>query len=110
MQESALKNLEICVILNIIAAVCGFLKDLLSLLQLTPGLYEFKVIVDGQNAHGEGYVNVTVKPGMFPSPSPVSIAPSAGFSRRWRFNFKGLKFSFLFGNMFTYRAIASSVE
>ena len=71
MQESALKNLEICVILNIIAAVCGFLKDLLSLLQLTPGLYEFKVIVDGQNAHGEGYVNVTVKPGMFPSPSPA---------------------------------------
>lgn len=28
MQESALKNLEIYVILNIIAAVCGFLKDL----------------------------------------------------------------------------------
>lgn len=30
--------------------------------QLTVGLYEFKVIVDGENAHGEGYVNVTVNP------------------------------------------------
>lgn len=27
------------------------------------GLYEFEVIVDGDGAHGEGYVNVTVKPG-----------------------------------------------
>ncbi|GAB1288930.1 Dyslexia-associated protein KIAA0319-like protein [Apodemus speciosus] len=34
----------------------------LQLSKLTPGLYEFKVIVDGQNAHGEGYVNVTVHP------------------------------------------------
>lgn len=32
--------------------------------QLTVGLYEFNVIVDGDNAHGEGMVNVTVKPGM----------------------------------------------
>ena len=26
------------------------------------GLYEFEVTVDGEGAHGEGYVNVTVKP------------------------------------------------
>lgn len=31
--------------------------------QLTVGLYEFEVIVEGDGAHGEGYVNVTVKPG-----------------------------------------------
>lgn len=31
--------------------------------QLTVGLYEFEVIVNGDGAHGEGYVNVTVKPG-----------------------------------------------
>ncbi|XP_058409632.1 dyslexia-associated protein KIAA0319-like protein homolog isoform X3 [Diceros bicornis minor] len=37
-------------------------SQILKLSKLTPGLYEFKVIVDGQNAHGEGYVNVTVKP------------------------------------------------
>lgn len=90
------------------AAVCGCLKDLLSLLQLTPGLYEFKVIVDGQNAHGEGYVNVTVKPGMLPSPGHVSTAPSAGFPRRWRFDVRGFKFSFFFCNIFTYWAIPSS--
>lgn len=35
--------------------------------QLTLGLYEFKVIVNGDNAHGEGMVNVTVKPGMLSS-------------------------------------------
>lgn len=52
---------DICVILHRIAVLCGCL---LSLPQLTPGLYEFRVIVDGQNTHGEGYVNVTVKPGM----------------------------------------------
>lgn len=34
-------------------------------LQLTVGLYEFKVVVDGENAHGEGYVNVTVNPSEF---------------------------------------------
>lgn len=33
--------------------------------QLTVGLYEFKVVVDGENAHGEGYVNVTVNPSEF---------------------------------------------
>lgn len=37
--------------------------SLLSLAQLTVGLYEFEVEVDGEGAHGEGYVNVTVKPG-----------------------------------------------
>lgn len=31
--------------------------------QLTVGLYEFEVTVDGEGAYGEGYVNVTVKPG-----------------------------------------------
>lgn len=31
--------------------------------QLTVGLYEFGVTVDEDGAHGEGYVNVTVKPG-----------------------------------------------
>lgn len=31
--------------------------------QLTVGFYEFEVLVDGVGAHGEGYVNVTVKPG-----------------------------------------------
>lgn len=31
--------------------------------KLTVGLYEFEVAVDGEGAHGEGYVNVTVKPG-----------------------------------------------
>ena len=35
----------------------------LSLSQLTVGLYEFEVTVDGEGALGEGYVNVTVKPG-----------------------------------------------
>lgn len=37
----------------------------LALSQLTVGLYEFVVTVDGEGAHGEGYVNVTVKPGGF---------------------------------------------
>ncbi|XP_052492869.1 dyslexia-associated protein KIAA0319-like protein homolog isoform X2 [Budorcas taxicolor] len=41
--------------------------------ELTPGLYEFKVIVDGQNAHGEGYVNVTVKPEPRKNRPPVAI-------------------------------------
>ncbi|XP_077446606.1 dyslexia-associated protein KIAA0319-like protein [Stigmatopora argus] len=34
----------------------------LKLSKLTVGLYEFEVTVDGGGAHGEGYVNVTVKP------------------------------------------------
>lgn len=71
-----MESSDICVILHRIAALCGCLKDLLSLLQLTPGLYEFKVIVDGQNAHGEGYVNVTVKPGMsFPALAESPLLP-----------------------------------
>lgn len=36
---------------------------LLLFCQLTVGLYEFEVTVDGEGAHGKGYVNVTVKPG-----------------------------------------------
>lgn len=39
---------------------------LTSFSQLTLGLYEFEVTVDGDGAHGEGYVNVTVKPGGHP--------------------------------------------
>lgn len=31
--------------------------------QLTVGLYEFEVMVEGEGAHRKGYVNVTVKPG-----------------------------------------------
>ena len=37
--------------------------DSFSFSQLTVGLYEFEVMVNGDGAHGEGYVNVTVKPG-----------------------------------------------
>ncbi|XP_015245249.1 PREDICTED: uncharacterized protein LOC107094247 [Cyprinodon variegatus] len=33
------------------------------LLQLTVGLYEFEVTVEGEGARGRGYVNVTVRPG-----------------------------------------------
>ncbi|MEE6484249.1 hypothetical protein FKM82_013811 [Ascaphus truei] len=35
-------------------------SQVLKLSKLTAGLYEFKVIVDGENAHGAGFVNVTV--------------------------------------------------
>ncbi|XP_006867584.1 PREDICTED: dyslexia-associated protein KIAA0319-like protein homolog [Chrysochloris asiatica] len=45
----------------------------LKLSKLTPGLYKFKVIVDGQNTHGEGYVNVTVKPEPRKNQPPVAI-------------------------------------
>uniref|UniRef100_A0A8C8D2Q8 PKD domain-containing protein n=1 Tax=Oncorhynchus tshawytscha TaxID=74940 RepID=A0A8C8D2Q8_ONCTS len=38
-------------------------SETLKLSKLTVGLYEFEVTVDGDGAHGEGYVNVTVKPG-----------------------------------------------
>lgn len=31
--------------------------------QLSVGLYAFKVVVSGENAFGEGFVNVTVEPG-----------------------------------------------
>ncbi|KAM9106900.1 dyslexia-associated protein KIAA0319-like protein homolog isoform 3-T4 [Megaptera novaeangliae] len=48
-------------------------SQILKLSKLTPGLYEFKVIVDGQNAHGEGYVNVTVKPEPRKNRPPVAI-------------------------------------
>lgn len=48
-------------------------SQILKLSKLTPGLYEFKVIVDGQNAHGEGYVNVTVKPEPRKNQPPVAI-------------------------------------
>uniref|UniRef100_A0AAA9TDD4 KIAA0319 like n=1 Tax=Bos taurus TaxID=9913 RepID=A0AAA9TDD4_BOVIN len=48
-------------------------SKILKLSKLTPGLYEFKVIVDGQNAHGEGYVNVTVKPEPRKNRPPVAI-------------------------------------
>ncbi|NWY47673.1 K319L protein, partial [Sylvia atricapilla] len=45
----------------------------LKLSKLTVGLYEFKVVVDGENAHGEGYVNVTVKPKPRVNQPPVAI-------------------------------------
>ncbi|XP_029418981.1 dyslexia-associated protein KIAA0319-like protein homolog isoform X2 [Nannospalax galili] len=48
-------------------------SQILKLSKLTPGLYEFKVIVDGQNAHGEGYVNVTVKPEPRKNRPPIAI-------------------------------------
>lgn len=46
---------------------------ILKLSKLTPGLYEFKVIVGGQSSHGEGYVNVTVKPEPRKNRPPVAI-------------------------------------
>lgn len=45
----------------------------LKLSKLTVGLYEFKVVVDGENAHGEGYVNVTVNPKPRVNRPPVAI-------------------------------------
>ncbi|NXJ08448.1 K319L protein, partial [Odontophorus gujanensis] len=45
----------------------------LKLSKLTVGLYEFKVVVDGENAHGEGYVNVTVNPKPRVNKPPVAI-------------------------------------
>ncbi|NXT10322.1 K319L protein, partial [Prunella fulvescens] len=45
----------------------------LTLSKLTVGLYEFKVVVDGENAHGEGYVNVTVNPKPRVNQPPVAI-------------------------------------
>ncbi|XP_010132663.1 PREDICTED: dyslexia-associated protein KIAA0319-like protein, partial [Buceros rhinoceros silvestris] len=45
----------------------------LTLSKLTVGLYEFKVVVDGENAHGEGYVNVTVNPKPRVNRPPVAI-------------------------------------
>ncbi|XP_071355370.1 dyslexia-associated protein KIAA0319-like protein isoform X1 [Trachinotus anak] len=45
----------------------------LKLSKLTVGLYEFEVTVDGEGAHGEGYVNVTVKPEPRVNKPPVAI-------------------------------------
>ncbi|NWQ81748.1 K319L protein, partial [Columbina picui] len=45
----------------------------LKLSKLTVGLYEFKVVVDGENARGEGYVNVTVNPKPRVNQPPVAI-------------------------------------
>ncbi|NWX89907.1 K319L protein, partial [Nothoprocta pentlandii] len=51
----------------------GKRSHILKLSKLTVGLYEFKVIVDGENAHGEGYVNVTVNPKPRVNQPPVAI-------------------------------------
>ncbi|NXU60706.1 K319L protein, partial [Horornis vulcanius] len=48
-------------------------SQILKLSKLTVGLYEFKVVVDGENAHGEGYVNVTVNPKPRVNQPPVAI-------------------------------------
>ncbi|KAH0631123.1 hypothetical protein JD844_005255 [Phrynosoma platyrhinos] len=48
-------------------------SQILKLSKLTVGLYEFNVIVDGDNAHGEGMVNVTVKPEPRVNQPPVAI-------------------------------------
>ncbi|KAG7501207.1 dyslexia-associated protein [Solea senegalensis] len=45
----------------------------LKLSKLTVGLYEFEVMVDGGGAHGEGFVNVTVKPEPRVNKPPVAI-------------------------------------
>lgn len=45
----------------------------LKLSKLTVGHYEFEVIVDGKGAHGEGYVNVTVKPEPRVNKPPVAV-------------------------------------
>ncbi|XP_054855230.1 dyslexia-associated protein KIAA0319-like protein homolog isoform X2 [Eublepharis macularius] len=48
-------------------------SQILKLSKLTVGLYEFKVIVEGDNAYGEGRVNVTVKPEPRVNQPPVAI-------------------------------------
>ncbi|XP_031730670.1 dyslexia-associated protein KIAA0319-like protein [Anarrhichthys ocellatus] len=45
----------------------------LKLSKLTVGLYAFEVMVDGEGAHGEGYVNVTVKPEPRVNKPPVAV-------------------------------------
>lgn len=45
----------------------------LKLSKLTIGLYEFEVTVDGENAHGEGFVNVTVNPVPRVNQPPVAV-------------------------------------
>ncbi|NXI35030.1 K0319 protein, partial [Galbula dea] len=46
----------------------------LKLSHLSVGLYAFKVTVSGENAFGEGFVNVTVKPALRVNQLPVAIA------------------------------------
>ncbi|NWS58535.1 K0319 protein, partial [Chunga burmeisteri] len=46
----------------------------LKLSHLSVGLYAFKVTVSGENAFGEGFVNVTVKPAVRINQPPVAIA------------------------------------
>ncbi|NXL70501.1 K319L protein, partial [Leptocoma aspasia] len=53
--------------------MAGKHSQTLRLSKLTVGLYEFKVVVDGENAHGEGYVNVTVNPKPRVNQPPVAI-------------------------------------
>ncbi|XP_072466176.1 dyslexia-associated protein KIAA0319-like protein homolog isoform X2 [Notamacropus eugenii] len=48
-------------------------SQVLKLSKLTPGLYEFKVVVHGKNSHGEGYVNVTVNPEPHVNQPPVAV-------------------------------------
>ncbi|XP_074073612.1 dyslexia-associated protein KIAA0319-like protein homolog [Macrotis lagotis] len=48
-------------------------SQVLKLSKLTPGLYEFKVVVQGQNSHGEGYVNVTVNPEPHVNQPPIAV-------------------------------------
>ncbi|XP_020361234.1 dyslexia-associated protein KIAA0319-like protein [Oncorhynchus kisutch] len=48
-------------------------SETLKLSKLTVGLYEFEVTVDGDGAHGEGYVNVTVKPEPRVNKLPVAV-------------------------------------
>ncbi|KAJ1201160.1 hypothetical protein NDU88_004975 [Pleurodeles waltl] len=45
----------------------------MKLSQLSPGLYVFKVAVSGENAFGEGLVNVTVKPAARVNQPPVAV-------------------------------------
>ncbi|XP_071230772.1 dyslexia-associated protein KIAA0319-like protein isoform X2 [Salvelinus alpinus] len=45
----------------------------LKLSKLTVGLYEFEVTVAGDGAHGEGFVNVTVKPELRINKLPIAV-------------------------------------
>lgn len=59
-----MKNVSVCVKgTDLFLFLLAWCAPLSSFSQLTVGLYEFEVTVDGEGAHGEGYVNVTVKPG-----------------------------------------------
>ncbi|XP_063276285.1 dyslexia-associated protein KIAA0319 homolog [Prinia subflava] len=46
----------------------------LKLSHLSVGLYAFKVTVSGENAFGEGFVNVTVKPAVRINQPPIAVA------------------------------------